>query len=408
MKTLRIRVASLAAALAACLSTQAVAQTAWTEIRGDHFILRGGFDADRLRPIACEVQQVLRLLSLPPDADPIPSVVAAANEAELRALLPQFWERHGARPVGGYWAGLYGHHVAVQVDAGREERLRRLLHEFAHFATRLRHKNPPRWLDEGLSEVWASIAVENARIEVGRPVARHLRMLRSGRNWIQVADLLEITAIPQEGSRASMFYAESWALVHYLLFDKARGPLVLDRLPGPGDLPTDDELQNYARARLAAPVRISTPPAPDCDDALRSRRLSEAESLVLRAQALADGERPDAALPLLAEVLRRDAGNAAAMETLGFVHFTGNKHREAAAAFDEVIATGRASHIAYFYRAVLASPLPDLTDGSGPVPEIEYLRRAVRLNPGFQPAVARLREALGKLPVAPQRPAVPQ
>jgi hypothetical protein len=84
------------------------------------------------------------------------------------------------------------------------------------------------------------------------------------------------------------------------------------------------------------------------------------------------------------------------MEALGFVHFRANRAREAAAVFDDVIDTGRGSHISYYYRAVLSAPIPDKTRGGGLIREADYLRKALALNPGFAPAVQRLRELMGK------------
>lgn len=395
--------------IAAALLATAALQPAWSAIRTDRFILHGTQSVSDLRTIACEAQQVLDIVGLPRDSDSArPSIIAAANASGMRELLPQYWERRGARPLGGYWSGTYGHHIAIRADAPREERLRRLLHEIAHFATHLSHRKPPRWLDEGLSEIWESAVIEGDSIEVGRPVVRHVRALRSGRHWIPIAQLVSATEGPGDSTatRAPMFYAQSWALAHYLLFEQSRGTR-LDRLPGAAGLPTDEQLRSYARGPMAPPLRIAAPPDPAGCGGQEVRPLSEVDSLMIRARALADGERPDAALPLLEAALRAEAGSTEALETLGFVHFRANRHHDAAAAFDQVIASGKGSHISYYYRALLAGPIPALSDGSGRVPEADYLRRAVCLEPRFQPARDRLRELTGREYGCAGTPAVP-
>jgi len=396
-----------AAGLAALMSVQAPGQTAWTELRGERFVLLGTLDADRLRPVACEVQLALRTVGITREGAPVPSIIAAANGTAMREVLPQYWERRGPRPLAAYWAGLYGHHIALRVDTPPEERLRRLLHEAAHFATHLAHPKPPRWLDEGTSELWEHAAIDSDRVEIGRPVARHLRALRSDKYWIPVAELAAATEVPRAAS--VMFYAQSWALVNYLLFEKpGNAKLLLEHLPGPADLPTDEELRRYARGPLARHVGVSTSASiAECRDLAEVRSVPLLESLLFRSRALADGERPDTALPLLRQVLRHDPDNAEALEILGFVHFIGNRFQESARAFDGLIGMGRGSHIAYYYRAMLAGPVPALSDGSGPVPEIEYLRRAIGLSPSFRPAVDRLCEKLGKLSGCTAGPAVP-
>ena len=405
-------IASLAVAVA-CLPGYLIAQAPWIELRGARFVLRGQLDPRELTSIACEAQEAARVVGILHGGTSMPSgtlsIIATGSGKGVRELLPQFWERRVPRPVGGYWSGLYGHHIVVRVDVRPEERFRRVLHEVAHVATHLARPDPPRWLDEGLSEIWENAAIDTGGIEIGRPVRQHVQRLRSSPNWIPVAELLTATSIPgrERGSNASMFYAESWALVHYLLFEKARGTIALDQLSRVDSFPTDAELRRYVKGAMAPAATIATSASTSgCAGPLEVRHVPDVESLVIRSRALADGERPDAALPLLGDALRREPGHAAALETLGFVHFVGNRPREAAAAFDRLISDKRASHVAYYYRAVLATAVPERTDGSGQVPELEYLREAIRLDPGFLPARDRLAERLRKLPVAGGQPHV--
>lgn len=405
MKTRGPGAMAVAAAGAAALSAQLTAQTAWTELRAETFVVRGRIAVEALRAVACDVETVARALRHTAGSAPtgaVPAVIAVDSARGIRELLPQFWERRGPRPLGGYWSGLYGHHIAVRVDARPDERLRRVLHEYAHFVTHLAHPEPPRWLDEGLSGLWEHAAVQAGAIELGRPVAGHLKRLRSGKHWIPIDELVSATALPASDARTPMFYAQSWALVHYLMFERPGGGVILDRLPEPDAVPADEELRHYVRGPMGNPVTVSIPPraGPECPVAATVRRVPHLEALTFTAQALADGERPEAAVPLLARALRLDPGDAEALETLGFVHFQGNRPREAAAVFDQVIAAGNASHIGYYYRALLAGPVPQRSDGSGSVQPLEYLKTAVRLNPRFAPARERLREVSGKLPLA--------
>src|SRR6185436_7095822 len=102
-----------------------------------------------------------------------------------------------------------------------------------------------------------------------------------------------------------------------------------------------------------------------------TRPLRDAEALMFHARALADGDRPDAARPLVDRVLRADPESEAALETKGLIAFVGNRPTEAATIFDHLISTRRGSYLVYYYRALLAGPIPNLTDGSGTVPEVE-------------------------------------
>ena len=375
------------------------ASDTWTEIRGTDFTLVGRSSPERLGNLACDLERVAAALRpLRPALTPFttPVVIAAAGERDMRELLPQFWEQRGARPVGGYWAGAFGHHLAIRIDAPPRERFRRLLHEYAHFVTHLAAPTPPPWLDEGLSELWTHAALEPAGVVLGRPVTVHLGVLRSDARWIPVRELTAAKKLPepQDRRRLESFYAGSWALVHYLVAGQARG-LLTPRALAAAAMPTDAELRAYLRARPLPTLMIPASGAAAACAATTGRRISEAESDSLRARALADGGHPEAAAPLVHRILGREAGNAAALEVLGLADFLENRPVSAAEAFDRVIAAGKASHVAYYYRAVLAQVPGRQPPGAG-VPVADYLNRALRLTPDFLPARERLRELEGR------------
>lgn len=331
-----------------------------------------------------------RMRATSPSPTETVTVVAVEGERDLRELLPQFWERKGARPTGAYWAGPFGHHIAVRVDTGREERFRRILHEYTHFVTHLAHPNPPRWLDEGMSELWTNAVLSENAIEIGGAAKNNLKRLRSGNHWIPLAKLLAAQDLPApDDPKLRMFYAESWALLHYLLFAKGDGRISLDDTASPDRLPTDESLQQYVQHFPSRTVKIPTPPPGQgaCNHREEPRALSTLDSLKFRAAALADGARPEAALPLLIDAIALDPNDTQVKEITGFVQFSINQFDAAAATLDKAIASGRASHIAYYYRAILADP-----------PAAQYLHKALDINPGFTPARERLRELASPAP----------
>jgi hypothetical protein len=388
----------LAAASVVWLPTHLSAQAPWTKVRGEGFELRSQISSGALAGVSCDLETAIRIFRRSVAGRDAPRVVAVDNGREMREWLPQFNERGRGDPLGAYWRGLYGDHIVVRVDAPPAERLRRVLHEYAHYVTHLTHSEPAPWLDEGISEIWEHAAVSKKTIEVGRPVKEHLKSLRSQKDWIPVHELLATTEIPTRTNSASaIFYAESWALVHYFIFEQRSGRLVLDGLTDPADVPTDAELKAYIKGPMGAPVTIASAADPKgCLGQTAVSGVSMLDSLLDRAKALADGERPEAAIPQLQAALLLDPDNAETMETIGFVYFRENRPVEAASLFDRVIAGAKASHISYYYRVVLAGPVPKITGRDEPIPQVEYLRKALALNPGFAPAVQRLSELARK------------
>ncbi len=87
----------------------------------------------------------------------------------------------------------------------------------------------PVWLSEGLAEVYATFQERagGRGAVLGAPDADHLRLLQNT-SLIPLRDLITIdqrSPVYNEGERRGVLYAESWALVHYLMYgNKARTP----------------------------------------------------------------------------------------------------------------------------------------------------------------------------------------
>lgn len=388
------------------------AQPPWVAVSGQGFNVKGALLPSAVQAIACDVATAAHIMRSGSNGTSAPVVVAVDGRRAMGEWLPEFSEPGRGNPLGAYWKGLFGHHIVLRADSRADERLRRVLHEYAHFVTQTMHPTPPRWLDEGLSEVWEHASVGATTVAIGGPVADHLRRLRSGRGWIPLSDLVSAASIPEQPASASaMFYAESWLLVHYLLFEQGVSRMDVTQLLDPGGWPSDDELRTYAGTSLErrdTVARWDARQGLDCPGHHAVRPMAPRDVLMTRARALADGGRPDAAAPLLVQVLARSPDDTEASEVLAFVHFSSNRPVEAAHIFDRLIAGGTASHVSYYYRAVLAGAVPEASGGKGPVPVVDYLRKAISLRPDFLPAAERLGELVAKTVCCPSTPTVRQ
>ena len=375
----------------------------WIELRSPHFTVVSNTPEEEARRVALEFERVRAWLQRAHTSARFDSreplvVLAVSDENGLRELLPQFWERKGQRPVAAYWRGPYRQCIAMRTDAPRHERYRRVLHEYVHLLTHATVPDLPVWLDEGVSEFWGSAIVHDAGVEVGRPAPQNLRVLQTRHPWIPFDELLAMERVPdaRDQQKLSLFYAQSWALVHYLMLG---GPSVNLELASARDFGALSRLESAVAAYVGAgrfrAVRIEAPARVESEDQTESagyrvRTLAPAISLAIRAGCLAEGERPTAALPLLAKAVADGPNEASVLETLGYVHFQQNDSAEAARWFDRAIASGSASHLAYFYRAILAGPVPDQVSDGQPVRAEDNLSRAIDLDPQFAPAYVRL------------------
>ena len=106
-------------------------------------------------------------------------------------------------------------------------------HEYVHLLVNLNFEKMPVWFNEGLAEYWGDTVVESGQVSKGRPIHGHLWLLREHARLPTDTLLTVEVGFPHYTRRdkASIFYAQSWALVHYLFFGvegEAKG--ALDRL----------------------------------------------------------------------------------------------------------------------------------------------------------------------------------
>ncbi len=106
-----------------------------------------------------------------------------------------------------------------------------IFHEYTHLLIEKTVGNVPHWFNEGLAEYYSTFTLNNGReVVIGKPIARHLRLLRQG-GLLPLRTLLEVnqkSPYYNEREKQGLFYAQSWLLVHYLLVanDGRRAPML--------------------------------------------------------------------------------------------------------------------------------------------------------------------------------------
>ncbi len=414
-----MRVLRLALVAAPLVGIQAAAATGaatdWVEVKGPAFTVVSDASQKDARRVSRQFDQVRALLkevwpwaSLDPPRPVM--ILAVRDEGGLKRLLPAYWEHKGhVRPGGVFVSAPDRNWVALRMDVSRfredDEAWANpyllVFHEYVHLVLRLNFGALPTWLDEGLAEFWGNAIIEDDRVYEGRHILYHLLTLRE-RAPMPLARLFAVThASPEysEGNRATIFYAESWALVHYLAIgaDARKGQLnrlvtLLKAGKRPdeaareafGDLAAlDRELQSYVRQRAfryrkrAVGLQLAAEQGP-------VRTLPAAESLALRAGFHAAMGREVEVRALAAEALALDASTAGAHEALGLLAYREGKRDEARQALARAVALPGASDYSHFlYGHLLWESLPD-TVGLEAV-EASF-RKAVEKNTQFADA----------------------
>jgi tetratricopeptide (TPR) repeat protein len=385
----------------------------WVEVRSPHFVVSSNAGEKQARHVAQQFEEIrgafqTALPKLRLDLGKPIIVLAAKNENGLKVLLPGYWEQKGSvHPAGAYILGEEKHYVALRLDTEGENPFHVLYHEYTHAILHLNFPPLPLWLDEGLAEFFGNTVITDEQVDLGKVDLSYLALLQQ-KKLIDLEALLQVdhsSPYYNEQNRASIFYAESWALVHYLMRDpEARKQDLLAHFLAAwnksgnsldaaqqafGDLPAFRRtIEAYAHQSTFHFARVKSTVESD-EKSYPSRSLSAAESLALRGDFYLQTRRMKEAGEALEAAVRQDPHLAAAHESLGFFHFREHNLEDAAKELDLATRLNSRSFLTYYFSAMLN------LQGAHGTPEVwpkaeASLEKAIALNPGFAPAYSSL------------------
>jgi Tfp pilus assembly protein PilF len=403
----------LAILLLAYLPPAAIPKDAWIEVRSPNFTVISNAGDKEARKVADQFEQFREVFhaTFPKwrvDLGKPLIIFAVRNEDSLRALIPAYWEEKGRmHPQGIYVPGEDRHYVAVQTNVETENPYQIVYHEYTHAIINLNFRHLPVWLNEGLAEFYGNSAILDKAVEVGKASPYHLQELQQ-EQLIPIDQLFaadEHSPFYNEANHATMFYAESWAIVHYLMLDpEARKQDLVDKYIK--DLDTSGNslvaaqetfgdlkkfgtvMQSYARQRSFYVLKVSTAIHGD-PKSYASRPLPEPELDAQRALFYAHTLRPKEAAAAVDEALKADANLPLAYEAKGFLAYSQQNFFQAKTAFLKAIDLHSTDYFAYYFAAEA-----ELRNGPPPEEEAEKvianLQKAIQMNPQFAPAYAAL------------------
>jgi Tfp pilus assembly protein PilF len=279
-------------------------------------------------------------------------------------------------------------------------------HEYVHSVMHLNSRWLPEWLDEGMAEFYAYTRFQSDKIILGAPTIR-FSTLRS-HSLMPVETLLSIdgrSKIHNDPQATEVFYADSWALVHYLVFGpNMKGGTLFNQffnlleqgVPQKqafvqvfGDFKAFDA--NWSRYMNAVGFTAASIPAPPRLDekSFAGRKLSVAETeLELGAAHCAFNDRKTGE-GLIADALRDDPKLAVAHEEQAYVLFHDGKDEQALEEFSQAYALDGTLYRSLFAKTML-SPEAKATDPAGEAAYRVDLQKVTELNPLFAPAFVEL------------------
>jgi hypothetical protein len=246
-RTPPITVSILFAMLLGGLSTFAAASepSPWLEIHSSHFTVITDAGDKKGKEVALRFEQMRAVFAILLMKDrlnePVPlTILAFKNDKNYYQTAPL---RQG-QPIsvpGFFLPGEDQNFIVLNLF--EEESWRAVSHDFAHLLLNYNYPPVEGWFDEGLAEYFSSIRVDNKQYEIGgdpelnnvfsqdllenqkeiRNPPKSLTELLGGQVWLSLSDLLTMkhdTSTYNEGTHHTLFYAQSWMTMHYLLHEK--------------------------------------------------------------------------------------------------------------------------------------------------------------------------------------------
>ncbi|HKT88293.1 MAG TPA: hypothetical protein VJQ59_07650 [Candidatus Sulfotelmatobacter sp.] len=390
----------------------------WIEVSSPHFIVATNSSEKDARKVADQFERMRSVfhalfpkLQIDPDAPIV--VLAIKDEKDFRALEPEAYLAKGSLKLGGLFLRAQDkNYVLMRLNAEGEHPYSVVYHEYTHLLLSKGAEWLPLWLNEGLAEFYQNTDIHEKDVQFGEPSADDILFLRQQR-LLPLPTLFAVDANSpyyHEENKGSIFYSESWALVHFIMhadFDHKTNRLqdygeLLGRKVDPvtaattafGDLKQFQQaLDAYVAHGQYQTFTMKTLTQVD-DSTFKTQPLTGAQADSLRADFLAYNQRTKDARALLDHVLQEDPKNLQAHETMGFMEFQEHHLEEAKKWYAQAVQLDSQSYLAHYYFAAI-SMQESLAEGDAAAVETS-LRKATQLNPNFAPAFDRLAVFLGQ------------
>ena len=384
----------------------AAAKDKWINLTTKNFNIVSNADEGGTRKLALKLEQFhfvfSNIFNLPLERSIKTTVMVFKNESSFDPYKPLY----NGKPanVAGYFQGGEDENLIVMdISANQERPMSVIYHEYTHLLTSNTPRDWPLWLKEGLAELYSSFEVFNGVVLLGAPISRHVGLLRQ-KSFIPLKDLVSVgrgSPLYNERDRKGIFYAESWALCHYMMIgdSNAREAQMVEYTTlinkGVGSekafaqafksdaAPVEKLLKSYI-SRSTYTANTYKLPSIEGEKDFTVNPMTEAEVQYYLGNVLARTNRIDEAEVLLKRAIEMDPQLAGPYEGLGFVAVRRQRFAEALDHLKQAVTRGSKNHLAHYYyaemllRQVIGSVRPPVAQQMA-----DELRTSIKLMPGF-------------------------
>jgi tetratricopeptide (TPR) repeat protein len=221
MKRLTLVVAATVCLLLVASAGQPVAaKDTWTSVRSKNFFLIGNGSEKEIKQVAVRLEQFREVFSHLFTKinfnSPVPTtVIVFKSDSSYRPFKP------GANTAGYFQPGPDVNYITLTTELhGEQDPFNVIFHEYTHLLVNNTMGNMPSWFNEGLAEYYSTFSItDDRKVVLGKPIANHVYLLRQNK-MLPLRTLFQVdqqSPYYNERDKQSIFYAESWALMHYLI-----------------------------------------------------------------------------------------------------------------------------------------------------------------------------------------------
>jgi tetratricopeptide (TPR) repeat protein len=380
----------------------------WISVRSQNFLLVGNAGDARIRRVARDLEEFrAAFATLFPGTGKQSSVgttvIVFKDDGSFKPYKP-LYEGKPANISGYFQPGRDMNFIALDSDLDSPKVI---YHEFVHQLTRDTTQRLPTWVSEGLAEFYSTFEANGRTMSLGRAISSHIQTLRD-KPLIPLETFLTVdekSPLYNEQSKQGIFYAESWALVHYLIAgnNSGRKPqfsrylgLLAEGKPLEQSFQEafqtdyagiERELRSYMQAQLAWPYfKVQLPEKLDFDKALESSPLTEAQSEYYLGDMLLHIRRYDAAEKELQKAITLDPNFGGSYAAIGMLRLQQDKDEEALQFLSKAVQTDTQNPLAHYYYAELLQRLAS-KDDSNRKERLQlmrtHLKKSIELAPDF-------------------------
>lgn len=400
-------VATLCLLVVVSQPTIVAAKDNWVSIRTKNFFLLGNASEKQIRQVGLKLEQFrevfTRLFPKVRFNTPVPTTVIVFKSDRSYAPF-----KPNPNIVGYFQPGPDVNYITLTTELnGSQDPFTVIFHEYTHLLVDNTIQDAPVWFNEGLAEYYSAFQItDDQKVALGAPIGNHVFLLRQSR-MLPLKTLFEVdhkSPHYNEKKKVGIFYAQSWALMHYLLIGKAgkveslakfldliRTDVAIDQAFqqafGTPMEAMEKELRDYVKQDRYNVYNGHFDHKLELDTNAEAAPLTEAEAQAYLGDLGLHSNFADS-YTYLEKALKLDPNLAMAHASLGMAYFREGKVAQARASLERAVELSSQNYLAHYYYAFTLSKAPEGQTVTSYAPEVaakirDHLQKAIALRPDY-------------------------